>query len=85
MASVAVTVKVDEFPDVIEAGLAERLTVGAGFTGGILPATPPHPLNKRDSARLDNSAVRERTQETDRGTRIFVKVSPLPLSPGEAK
>jgi hypothetical protein len=85
VASVAVTVKVDEFPEIIEAGLAETLTVGAGFTRGVLPTTPPHPLNKRDSARLENSTARERIRDRDRGTRIFVKVSPLPLSAGEAK
>ena len=54
MASVAVTVKVDESPELIEAGLAETLTVGAGFTGGVLPTAPPHPLNRRDSPRLEN-------------------------------
>ena len=85
MASVAVTVKVDEFPEIIEAGLAETLTVGAGFTGGVIPAIPPHQLDKRDSARLENNTVRERIQERDRGMRICAKVSPLPQSAGEAR
>jgi hypothetical protein len=74
----AVTVKVDESPELIEAGLAETLTVGAGFTGVVLPTAPPHPLNRRDSPRLENKTVRERIRERDRGTRIFVKVSALP-------
>jgi hypothetical protein len=74
----AVTVKVDEPPELIEAGLAERLTVGAGFTGVVSPTAPPHPLNRRDSPRLEKKTVRERIRERERGTRIPVKVSPSP-------
>lgn len=70
---VAVTVRVEELPEEIELGLAEMLTVGEG---GVAATSPRHPLNSRDNARLDRSAVRERAREKDRGTRISVKASP---------
>jgi hypothetical protein len=46
VALVAVTVKVDELPDVIEVGLAVMLTVGAGDTVTVVPAEalPPAPV-----------------------------------------
>jgi hypothetical protein len=46
VALVAVTVKVDELPDVIEAGFAVMLTVGAGDTVTVVlaEAFPPAPV-----------------------------------------
>jgi hypothetical protein len=46
---VAVTVRVDEFPEVIEAGFAVILTVGAGFFGTtvtvmLAETCPPVPI-----------------------------------------
>jgi hypothetical protein len=83
VALVAVTVKVDEFPAVIEAGLAEMLTVGGGFETTVLP--PPHPLNSNDSARPGNSAAGKNVREKYRGRRILNKASPLSMSPGRGK
>jgi hypothetical protein len=48
VALVAATVKVDELPEVIEAGLAVMLTVGAGFgvtvTVTVAEVFPPDPV-----------------------------------------
>lgn len=48
LAFVAVTVKVDEFPEMIEAGLAVMLTVGVGFgvtvTVALAEVFPPLPM-----------------------------------------
>ena len=48
VAFAAVTVKVDELPDVIEAGLATIVTVGGGFgvtvTDAVAVAVPPGPV-----------------------------------------
>jgi hypothetical protein len=48
VAFTAVTVKVDELPDVIEAGFAIRVTVGAGFGVTVKVVTaealPPAPV-----------------------------------------
>jgi hypothetical protein len=48
LAFVAVTVKVDEFPDMIEVGLDVMLTVGEGFgvtvTVALADALPPLPI-----------------------------------------
>jgi hypothetical protein len=48
VAYIAVTVNVDEFPAVMEVGLAEMLTVGAGLlvtvTVVLAVAVPPDPL-----------------------------------------
>jgi hypothetical protein len=45
---VAITVRIDELPDVIEAGLAVMLMLGAGFavtvTVAVAEAVPPVPL-----------------------------------------
>ncbi len=73
MALVAVTVNVDELPDVLEVGLAVTLTVGGGVPGlpGMLFA---HPVNSRGSERQDNSATGEMSREKNQGKRIFVTV-----------
>ena len=61
VALVAVTVKVDEFPETIEAGLAVKLIVGAGVL-----LTPRHPLNSRHNTRLNISlaGIKEKACET---------------------
>jgi hypothetical protein len=50
VALVAVTVKVEELPAAIEAGLAVMATVGAGDV--LLKLPPAHPVNSRLSDRL---------------------------------
>jgi hypothetical protein len=48
VAFIAVTVKVDELPEVIEVGFAVMLTVGAGFavtvTTAVAEVLPPGPV-----------------------------------------
>jgi hypothetical protein len=58
VAFVAVTVRVEDPPGVIEAGLAATLTVGAADGDGSLGSVPdlaePHPasVRKRDNSRV---------------------------------
>ncbi len=69
----AVTVNVDELPEVIEAGLAAIVTVGAG--GGTYPGILfAHPVNSKGSDRQDNSAAGERRRKRNRGTRTLLIV-----------
>jgi hypothetical protein len=59
LAFVAVTVNVDGLPEVIEAGLAVMLTVGAVFVEPTLIA-PPHPVTSRASGRLRKSTAEKK-------------------------
>ena len=67
MAFVAVTVRIEELPEMIELGLAVMLAVGAGLT---IPVTlPPHPETSRVSRRLDNSAAENNVRHDESGMR----------------
>ena len=72
----AVTVKVEELPELTEAGLALMLTVG-------VPVPPllklrPHPVNTRRSADINIIANDEEIRLTDRLARSFIMVfSPI--------
>lgn len=57
VALLAVTVSVDELPEVMEVGLAVMLTVGGGAELPILP-TLAHPVNISSSGRQDNITIR---------------------------
>jgi hypothetical protein len=71
VASDAETVKVDELPTVIDAGLAVMLTVGAGL---LLKVTPPQPLNSKGSESVENIAIGERIRERTRRTLSCIMV-----------
>jgi hypothetical protein len=61
---VAVTVNIDELPDVIEARLAVILTVGTGETGlEFTTILPPHPVRSRAKGRLNMSAAEMRLRQ----------------------
>jgi len=62
VALVAVTVKVDELPALIDAGLAPMLTVGAGVVTATvaMELLPSQPLNSRGSKKPE--ANREEIQ-----------------------
>ena len=74
MALVAVTVKVDELPALIDAGLAPMLTVGAGDL--VVPVAmellPPQPLRSRGSRRPE--AIEEEIQLRDLRMCVLVRM-----------
>ena len=55
MAFVAVTVKVDELPALIDAGLAPMLTVGAGDVEVAMELLPPQPLKSKGSMKPETN------------------------------
>jgi hypothetical protein len=67
---VAVTLKPDELPAAIDAGLAVMATVGAGDVLIRLPFT--HPVSSRGSKRP--GAIKERIQRMELRMRAFVKM-----------
>jgi hypothetical protein len=73
VAFVAVTVRVEELPAVIEAGLATRLTVGAGVEETV-GALPPQPVMSSTSGRLDFTTAEERFRNQAEVMRTLVKV-----------
>jgi hypothetical protein len=78
VAFAAVTVKVDELPEVIEVGFAMMLTVGAADELPVLSEfalyLTPQPMDTRRSKGLHISAIEQRMRERNRGTRTFIKV-----------
>jgi hypothetical protein len=71
VASDADTVKVDELPAVIDAGLAVMLTVSVGL---LLKVTPPQPLSSKGSESVENIAIGERIRERTRRTLTCIMV-----------
>jgi hypothetical protein len=70
---VATAVNVEELPAVIEAGLAIRLTVGAGFEE-TMGALPPQPVKSSITGRLDFTTAEERFRNQAEVMRALVKV-----------
>jgi hypothetical protein len=76
VAFVAVTVSVDEVPEMIEAGLAAMLIVGvaAGSPGRSLDLAAPHPTSVRSSGNTNIAANSEEILQSHRWGRIFIVV-----------
>ena len=66
VALVADTVKVLELPAVIDAGLAEILTVGLSCTGALLDAAPPQPAKTARRGRIKTMGNLQILQREDR-------------------
>jgi hypothetical protein len=79
VALVALTVKVDELPALIDAGLAPMLTVGAGDLEepAAMELPPPQPLKSRGNMRPE--AIEEEIQLIDLRMRANLNMSILPL------
>jgi hypothetical protein len=61
---VAVTVNIDELPEVIEARLEVILTVGTGETGlGVTTILPPHPARSRGKGRQNMCAAEKKRRQ----------------------
>jgi hypothetical protein len=72
VAFVAVTVKMEELPETIEAGLVEMLTIGAGFE--IPVKLTPHPITSKANGRPDNNAAQNRVRQKEGEKCTFIKV-----------
>jgi hypothetical protein len=70
VAFAAVTVRVEDAPAAIDAGLAVIATVGRVFVG--VETLAPHPASSKDTRRT--GAVKKRLRQTDWRTRALIKV-----------
>jgi hypothetical protein len=66
----AVTIRVDEFPEVIVPGFAEMVTVGAAAAPPVeaFVNVAPQPVSNRDKQRKENADAARPAPERNRGT-----------------